>query len=70
MNSQDALIVALGGGGDIITFWAIFGKTWARPVFASLAWQRFVKNQQPGPRRSGELTDVELVDRSLAQYGE
>jgi len=70
MNSQDALIVALGGGGDIIAAYLLgdlLAKRGLRPVFASLAWERFVKDPQPGPRRPGELTGVELVDRSLGK---
>src|SRR5438874_863066 len=70
MNSQDALIVALGGGGDIIAAYLLgdlLAKRGLRPVFASLAWERFVKDPPPGPRRPGELTGVELVDPSLGK---
>lgn len=70
MTSQNALIVALGGGGDIIAAYLLgdlLESRGLRPIFASLAWERFVKDPQPGPRRPTELSSVELIGHSLGK---
>ena len=65
-----ALLLALGGGGDVLAS-AIFAESIkARgliPIIASVVWERFVKDPLPGPRRLCDLSNATLIGEHLAQ---
>jgi hypothetical protein len=65
-----ALLLALGGGGDVLAA-AMFAETLTTrglsPVLVSVAWERFIKDPLPGPRSLGELSHVKMIGKHLAQ---
>src|SRR5690348_2367980 len=69
-QSRYALVVALGGGGDVIAayLWGdLLSRRGLTPIVASLAWERFVKDPLPGPRSLIELSGVEMVSEYLGR---
>lgn len=68
--SKHAVIVALGGGGDVLSA-AMFAESLRQegfsPVLVSLAWERFVKDPLPGPRRPSELLNIDGLSNNIAR---
>jgi hypothetical protein len=65
-----ALLLALGGGGDVLAaamFAEILKARGLSPVLVSVAWERFVKDPLPGPRSLSELSHVKLFGKHLAR---
>ncbi len=64
------LIVALGGGGDSITAHLLashFLQKGMTVSVASLAWERFIKDPLPGPRRCVELSALKSVGKNVGE---
>ena len=65
MKKDSILVVALGGGGDSVAAHLIASDLIASGADAyvvSLAWERFVIDPLPGPRRCSELADLISID--------
>jgi hypothetical protein len=72
-ESRYALVVALGGGGDVIAGYMlsdIFLRRGLRPILVSLAWERLAKDPLPGPRSLNELSGLEMISESLGRSTE
>jgi len=68
--AKHVLVLALGGGGDAVSA-AILAESLSRrgliPVIAGLAWERYVKDPNPGPRRPGDLCEIKMVTNVLGE---
>lgn len=72
-NSKGALLIGIGGAGDILgTFPTMFFLRFlgVRTVIGSILWERIVVDPKPGPRSIEELEGVDVVSRSLCLAGD
>ena len=68
MNCKKALVVGIGGGGDVIgsipTVYYIKNILGKEVILGSLTWERWFLDPLPGPRSLEELEDVEILSCS------
>jgi len=72
-DDRYALIVALGGGGDVIAGYMLSKsvlRRGLRPLLVSLAWERLAKDPLPGPRSLHELSGLEMLSKVVGRSTE
>ncbi|MEM4201777.1 MAG: DUF1152 domain-containing protein [Candidatus Hadarchaeum sp.] len=72
-NSRLAMVVGIGGGGDIIG--AIPTSRYLRwlgtnTILGGLTWERYVNDPEPGPRKMEEIVDIELLSPTVGLANE
>lgn len=72
-NSRYAMVVGIGGGGDIVG--AIPTSRYLRwlgipTILGGLTWERYVNDPEPGPRKMDEIIDIELLSPTVGLANE
>jgi len=68
-GAKSALVVGIGGGGDIVS--SIPTRNYLRRLglkvlLGSLTWERYVVDPEPGPRKLSEILNIEPLSESTA----
>jgi len=67
-NSDKALLIGIGGGGDVIStyyIWKFLEKFEVECIFAGVIWERYRRDRKPGPRRIDEISGIERLSETL-----
>lgn len=72
-NSKYAMVVGIGGGGDIVG--AIPTSRYLRwlgtpTILGGLTWERYVNDPEPGPRKMEEIVNIELLSPTVGLANE
>ncbi|MHA1333090.1 MAG: DUF1152 domain-containing protein [Candidatus Odinarchaeia archaeon] len=68
-NSRKALLIGIGGGGDIlgtIPTRNLLSLTGVETVLAGLTWERVVNDPKPGPRKLEEIINCTKIAETVA----
>jgi len=67
-HTESALLIGIGGGGDVVSTIYIRGfleKFGVRCICGGVVWERYRRDRKPGPRAIDEIDGVERVSKTL-----
>ncbi len=72
-ESKHAMVIGVGGGGDIVgTISTSRYLRWLglKTLIGGLTWERYVNDPEPGPRKMGEIVEIELISATVGLANE
>lgn len=67
-GSRFALVLGIGGGGDVVGMLPTsryLQRLGLRTLVGGLTWERYVNDQEPGPRRMDEIVDIKRLSTTV-----